>query len=480
LALSRRIFYPLTIAIILAYFLFFTHKSLFIYFDNDDMYNLYIAWSKPLGQVLRANLFFWNGPLRPMGAIFYRAIFAAAGFNPVPFRIAALGLCIVNIALCFWFARLVSGSERTAALAALIFAFHTRLMDVWFRTAVIYDVLCFTFVYLTACLYISARRDGGLPGFARIAAILVCFTFALDAKEMAVCLPVLLLGYELIFHTSKLQTFLGSRAAALIAVMDVMTIVYAIGKLRGPDSMANNPYYKPDYSYNRFEQTWNVYLSHLFVLPVSPRGWVSMTILSALLGIALAALAVKSRTLLFAWIVIFFGLLPVSFAPVRGGFVIYVSYVGWVLYVATALVAIEDLMTRRHPQYRTALACLVFVMVGWRFGRINLRDQRADPRRGLYAGPALVRSMAGQLRAMQPALPAQARILFVEDSFTTGEWTPLFIVQLLYNDPTLIVNRVKIRTAKPANWDQYRPPSLEQYDYVFTYEDGRYRQLKPS
>ena len=109
----RRWLIPLTVALVLASYFFFTWKSLGLYFDNDDMMNLYLAWSKPLAEVLR-----------PVGGLFYRAMFAMAGFNPVPFRIAVLALGALNIGLCWWFTKLISGSDRVAALAILLLAFH--------------------------------------------------------------------------------------------------------------------------------------------------------------------------------------------------------------------------------------------------------------------------------------------------------------------------------------------------------------------
>ena len=57
-------------------------------------------------------------------------------------------------------------------VALLLFAFHTRLMEVWWRNAVVYDLLCFTFFYLAACLYVSARKAGRMPGLARSGVIL--------------------------------------------------------------------------------------------------------------------------------------------------------------------------------------------------------------------------------------------------------------------------------------------------------------------
>jgi len=473
----RRILYPLTAALILAYFLFFSWKSLHMYFDTDDMYALYFGWSKPMSQVVRENLYLWKGEFRPLGAFFYRWIFAAAGFNPLPFRIAELGFCAVNLAVCFWFTRLISASERTAALATLLFAFQVRMIEVWFRTTIIFDVLCFTFAWLAAGVYISARRNGGdLSGW-RIAAILVAFICALNAKEFAVCLPVFLVAWELLFNGSKLRDFLKSRALVLIVVLGALSLIYAFGKLHGAAAMATNPAYTPEYSFARFKSTWNEYLKDMFVLARLPPGWVSMTIVGGLLAVALA---MRSRILLFAWVIIFFGLLPVSFAPPRGGYEIYFSYIGWVLYAGALLVAFEDLITRRAPQYRTALACVVFVLVGWRFGKVNLHELRVEQRPWLYDQPAAVRAMADQLRAMHPALPPHTRVLLLEDGFTTGEWTPMFIIRLIYKDPNMIVDRVKLKTDRPAGWDQHTSRGKIEYDYVFTYEDGRYQQVQPA
>lgn len=472
----RRLLYPLTAALILAYFLFFTWKSLHMYFDTDDMYALYFAWNKPLGQVVRENLFFWKGEFRPLGAFFYRGIFAVSGFNPLPFRIAELTFCGLNLAVCFWFTRLVSASERTAAVATLLFAFHVRMIEVWFRTTIIFDVLCFTFVYLATGIYIGARRNHRDLTFGRAAAVLLGYFCALNAKEMAVSLPVFLVAWEMLFNSSKLRDFWKSRAFVVIVVMGLVTLVYAAGKLHAGTAMVNNPAYTPEYSYARFTSTWNEYIKDLFVLDQLPPGWVSITIIGALL---VAALAARSRVLLFAWVIIFFGLLPVSFVPARGGYVIYISYMGWVLYAGTVLVALEDLITVRAPQYRTAVACVVFVLVGWRVGRVNLHGLRHEDRPWLNEPPAAVHAMVDQLKTMHPDFPPHARVMFLEDGFTTGEWTPLFIVRLLYHDPAMTVDRVKQKTARPAGWEQFTSADRIHYDYVFTYENGHYWQVRP-
>ena len=119
------------------------------------------------------------------------------------------------------------------------------------------------------------------------------------------------------------------------------------------------------------------------------------------------------------------------------------------------------------------------MLVGWRVGKVHLHSVRTEPREWLYDSPKMIRGMAAQLPAMHPDFPKGTRILFQEDGFTTGEWTPMFTMRLLYNDRDLIVDRIKSSTAKPADWVQFTSPDHTHYDYVFTWENGRYRQVTP-
>jgi hypothetical protein len=68
-------------------------------------------------------------------------------------------------------------------------------------------------------------------------------------------------------------------------------------------------------------------------------------------------------------------------------------------------------------------------------------------------------------------LPRGARILLTADPFSTEEYTPSFLLELLYRDPGLKVDRTSMMAKPPADWDAYQ--------YVFVYEGNQYRQLKP-
>jgi hypothetical protein len=102
-----------------------------------------------------------------------------------------------------------------------------------------------------------------------------------------------------------------------------------------------------------------------------------------------------------------------------------------------------------------------------------------EPRQWLYLAPANVRALADQMRMMHPTFPKQTRILFLEDGIPTGEWTPMFTMRLLYEDHDLVVDRIKSKTEKPPGWGQFTSGDRVNYDYVFTFEDGRYLQVQP-
>lgn len=445
----------LTAIIVVAYYFFFTAKSLGIFFDRDDMMNLYTAWTKPVSEILLANLLYWTDSARPLGELWYRAMFAVAGFHPQPFRVALLALGLVNIALFAWFVKLLSDSPRIIAFAAVLFAFHTRLMEVWFRTAVIYDVLCFTFFYMAMCLYISQRRRDQYPGIWRSLAITASFIAALDAKEMAVALPVALLLYELLLRDFRWRNTL------LPGFLSLLALPYIAMKTLGAHALTSNPWYQQEYTLSRFVERWSEYLGYLFVQPlqVSPRA-----VAALLLGPLLLAGILRSRHLLFAWGLLFVTTLPVAFLPSRGGFVLYISWAGWVLYAAVLADRFLSAAVR-NPHHQTLATAAVFILLGWRFGKLNLHDQRLGNRDWLYGDARDVERFAAQ------NFPHEGRLLFLDDGFGTDEWTPLFILRLQSKTATLVVDRAKMMRPKPATQDGYQ--------YVFTYENGVYRRLKP-
>src|ERR1035437_2454054 len=148
------------------------------------MMNLYGAWFRPLA-VSR----------RPLGDLFYRVLFAAAGLNPLPYRIACYALLCANLSLLFILCRKLSSSREVAALACLLGAYHAHLADLYYSTDTVYDLLCFLFYFLALICYAEVCSRA----WPWRTLVLTLYLVALGAKEMAVTLPVFLALYDLIY-----------------------------------------------------------------------------------------------------------------------------------------------------------------------------------------------------------------------------------------------------------------------------------------
>ena len=131
--------------LILTCFCLFAGDGLRAYFTGDDMMNLYKAWSKSPAELARENVLFFTGGYRPLGLLFYRALFALFQLNPVPYRISCIALLLANLALLYAFCVRLTGSREIGALACLMGAYHAHLADLYYNTGAVYDLLCYFF-----------------------------------------------------------------------------------------------------------------------------------------------------------------------------------------------------------------------------------------------------------------------------------------------------------------------------------------------
>ena len=157
------------------------------YFAADDPMNLFFGWQASWSQYLRDNVLFFTGALRPLGNLFYKLTFASFGLNPFPYRIVCFVLLMVNLWLSYAVARQVSRSTVTAFCATLIASYHAPLAGVYYATAIVYDILAYLF-FFAAFLFAARRRS--------LVATCVLFVCALNSKEIAVVLPLVLAAYE--------------------------------------------------------------------------------------------------------------------------------------------------------------------------------------------------------------------------------------------------------------------------------------------
>lgn len=409
-------------------------------FNPDDMMNLYRAWDFPALHLLIANLTPFNKVYRPFGAFFYRALFDVFGLHALPFRIAIFCVILANIALLYWLARLLTGSAEIAILAALIGSYHNRVMDIYVYGGTVYDILCVFFFTLAACVYIRARERDRPLGPGALAAFFALNILALNSKEMAATLPLLLLAYELLYR--RPFSFFKSLPAWISLVISAITTVIRTGP---GVAFSNNAEYKLDLSVRQFFLTSRQFLDELFL---QRAGAVSTAKAVAIFAaVILIAMLSRRRDLRLAAFLILALPLPVNFISYRGFFVMYLPLLAWSIYFAILAVAIRDGLLARVWQRAPLPAgtweperVALFVFVLYALFNIQSRDT-ARSFNDLNPALARVHMLVESLARLHPSIPKAGAVRLLQNDFLEDErWTPVFIVRLYARDPTIAVD----------------------------------------
>ncbi len=442
-------------------------------FGYDDVMNIDFAWEPPLRKLALALPVPFTSFYRPAGAAVYRLLFDIFGLRPHPFRDAVYGLLVINLFLVYKLAVRLSRSREIGAMSALLYTFHGRLAGIYLNNGTIYDVLCATFTLLTLLYYIGLRQSGGrVSGWAWVK-LLALFICALNAKEMAAAIPLVLLAYECLYHPPTsirprglLGWLLGEALPALIC--GALTVLAARSRMGVGSVMYGNEYYAMTFTTAQFLEHWRRLMSDL----VYAKGD-GLTIPQMLvIWLVVAGIAAAARQK-FLWFFVCFALLaplPVIFIPYRGFFVMYMPLAGWVIFIATLLVGGRNWLWKhawKRPQLpsnafepeRIFLFLPVAFLVAW--------IPRHDSASVLgYRDPAheVVQAMRNDLVGLNEPVPKGSKLLFLHDRFPPQAWGTLMISRQLYRDRTLSVDR-------PTMMSQ--PPNLSDYDRVFDYVDGK-------
>jgi len=438
LAARRSFFKPITIiAVIAAWFFANTWRGLKSYFNPDDMMNLYHAWDFPALHLFIANLTPFNRVYRPFGAFFYRALFDLFGLHPLPFRIAIFCVLLANIALLYWFAKLITESTEIAVLAALIGAYHNRVMDIYMYGGTVYDILCFFFFTAAACIYIRARRNG--DGFDRrsAAAFLALNVLALNSKEMAATLPAVLLAYEWLYH----RPFSFRKSWPAWSSLAITAVVAWIRT--GPGvAFSGNEEYRIDVSIRSYFLTTRQFLDDLFLRRAGTVSTAKAILIFA--AVVLIASLSRRRDLRLCALMILILPLPVNFIHYRGFFVMYLPLLSWSIFLAILAVAVRDglleriwhrppLPVRTWEPERVAL----FGFVLYALFNMNAHDT-ARSFADVNSALGRVQMFAGSLDRLNIPLRPHSHVRLLEYDFLPDELlTPMYIVRLHYRDTSL-------------------------------------------
>jgi hypothetical protein len=456
-------------------FLFFTWRGLLVYFSFDDLMNLYGSWRTPAALFIKSIFLFWTPSYRPLVGLIYHAIYEIFGLNPRPLYTVHFAAMLGNLWLGYLLFRRLSGSRETAAIATLLFAYHGKLASLYYSAGSLYDVLCFSFLAVALLIYLRARSQNRLPEIWETCGFLACFLCALDSKEVAATVPAIVLLYELLFHPPRRRSLRSlirwcvceARMAFLSAFL---VLLYIPAKLHG---FASDVDYVPSYTWSRWLNDTGAYLGYLLyrnnpsvrfgVNPFTPLG------IALFFGISIAvALWARSRVVWFGLLFFTTTLLPVSFIPLRLGFVLYIPLAGLALSAAACLVRLKEALYGYAPHFRApaastalfAATALLITATDYHFWTRAPRDWYSPYKKTI-----------GSLSQLYPTLPHGSKMLFVHSGLDS-DFSMVFLLRLYYRDPDLFVTLLNGPHEQRIALEQ-----LPRYDHVLDFENSHYVEL---
>src|SRR6266496_2807211 len=336
-AYRRTMLDAICVAVLIAYFLHFAFPALRGGFGEDEMMNMGIYWRAGALKSLLANVLFWTTFYRSGGALYYLPLYHFFALDPRPYRIVQISILAVSMPIIYYLSRRLGSSRSVAFLAVLALCYHSQLAGLVFVGSFIYDVLCGFFYFAALTYYIHVRKRSDLRPV-QLIGFLVLYICALDFKEMAVTLPVIVLTYELLraYRWSNWRQFISwVRSCAVPALMaGLLTVLYIYGKTCGPHALIKLDPYRPHYSWSNFLKSNAHFVSELFyhAFPdhVAPKK--ALLALWALVFVYAFLRRDRMLRLMAFWIVIV--PLPLAFISIRGGACLYLLLFGWAMIFA--------------------------------------------------------------------------------------------------------------------------------------------------
>jgi hypothetical protein len=378
----------------------------------------------------------------------------------------------LNLVLLFRFCRLLAGSNEVAAIATLLVSYHAWFTDLYYSSGTIYDVVCFTFFFAALDLYISIRRASRLPSLWETLLLTGLCICALNAKEMAVTLPLFLGIYECLYHPYPPPSLSARgilncplRQGRTTVLAALLTIPYVIVKTTGPGSLTEVPTYHLTISPLRFFKTFHLYLNPLFYRDHYFHDSNTGELLVAMLAFALWR---RSRCLLFAWCFLLLSMLPVAFIAHYAAFFLYIPSAGWALYAADTLVWARRTLMRAIARTDAPVPVMVsqavlFLGIASILAPLHTRESPAVLR--LFMGPQPpVGALSAGLLQVRPHLKPGAHVLYVDDPFPKDQFLLVFLTRLVYGDMTIEVDRTAVHPRGEAEYGNY--------DAVFRFRHG--------
>ncbi len=461
----------LAVLFIAGCFVYTFHVGSRMPYSPDDMMNLYRAWSMTPAELLRVNLTLAGGE-RPLGAAFYRAQFALWGFRSQPLHGVVWTLLAFNLGLAWLLFRCLGAEAEAAFWGVSILALHGGLRDLSYNTGTLYDALCFTF-YVAALLVYLRARERGVPNWRSLLLFDLLLVCALDSKEMAVSLPLVVLLWEMVFDPPQSWSV---RALARKLTGEWRGVPWSVPvvlffswmTLASSSAIHNHPAYTPLLTWHRWLETTGEYLALAFYA-AGHVGIAAITVYGAAIAAALFAMALRVKSIgPFAMLWFPITLLPVSFITARNsGYVLYIPLLLWALYAGIFLAKVRRRIAPSEGLAAAVSQIALAALLAAGFGALN----RVSPPNAPSIAISPVERTIRQFKKQYPQMQGPSRMLFLEDAFTPDDYTLLFTLRLLYGNPALVVDRLSTEGQHPPL------ASLPHYDHIFAYRQGQYVEL---
>jgi hypothetical protein len=342
--------------------------------------------------------------------------------------------------------------------------------------AFVYDALCFTFYIGAFAYYIQIRREGRVLNRRQTAVFLLLYLFALNSKEMALTMPLMLLVYEWMFHSPPplrgLRAWLTGPGRTIV-LSGALNLVFLYGKVAGVEPLLDIPAYRPKLSMHRFwvfhKGAFGALLGEWASLP-----WTGV----AALWLILLYLAFRRREAIprFSWMFMFLTPLPIQFLLGRGQACLYVTLAGWAVFLAVMFRKLAEAFARdlqRSPLGRWfrerqifAAACATGLVL-WGI-MVQVRKESDVTPLQQRTGP-ITNYVIGQFRELNARPAHGSTVVFLSDPFV--DWDMLFIAELAFNDRSLRI--------LPARKVPVSSQELAEARAVFDWRDNKLVQVRP-
>jgi len=470
---DRRWWKPACAVLLAAYFLLVSWDTLKVSFAPDDMMNIWAYWHPSPWRLLSSQFMLWHGYFRPIAGLFLVPIYLAFGLNPVPYHALLLLLLAAGAYLMYRFARVLGCGELPAAMVALVACYHGGLSNLYYNSAFLSDALCGCFYFAAFVYYARIRSSGRWLSRGQTAAFLGIYLCALNSKEMAVTMPVILLAYEWLLQEpppwpwKALAKWLRG-PGSVVCWSAAMDLVFIYGKRFGPNGIMKISAYRTVISRGQIVDFQERYLGDIFY-HVPRFEWFAT--LPIWLVVTYFVWRRKRPLLRFCWFYVLLTPLPIEFLEGRDQACLYVCLAGWAVLAATLftdwlasatrVVAAEPLFHRLGPRRVHALLAaagmILFAQESWRF-----KQRQIEPAMARVGGRTT--EVLAEFRKMNPSVRPGATVVFLDDPWKGG-FDMEFIAELWFRDR---------RTRVLLDQVSHLPPEeIAQAGAVFTWRDGK-------